>query len=114
MSLQILLREVLQISLGESDIRLHCHFLFVVGYSHGLTQVPGPASDFDALAEVLCEVGCVEDLILDWFAAIDGEAVRDLGLGGFLLCGFLFDFGLFGGCLGLGLFCGHGIINYYK
>jgi hypothetical protein len=37
--------------------------------------VAGPASNFYALAEVLCEVGGVEDLIFDWLAAVDGKAV---------------------------------------
>jgi hypothetical protein len=37
--------------------------------------VAGPSSDFYALAQVLCEVSGVEDLIFDWLAAVDGEAV---------------------------------------
>jgi len=34
-----------------------------------------PSSDFYALTQVLCEVGGVEDFILDWLGTIDGEAV---------------------------------------
>jgi hypothetical protein len=108
-SFQIFFGQVLQISLGEGDVGADGHFLFVVAHLHGLAEVAGPAADFDALAEVLCEVGGVEDLILDGLAAIDGEAVRDFGLSGLLLGCLLLDLGLLWDGLGLSLFCGHGI-----
>jgi hypothetical protein len=62
--------------------------------------VPGAAADLDPGAQELCEVGSVEDLVLDGLGTVDGEGVGDLGLGVLLLG----DLGSLG-CLRL--LCGH-------
>jgi hypothetical protein len=106
-SLQILFGQVLKVTLGKGDISAKGDFLLVVAYLDGLSEVTGSASDFDALAEVLCEVSSVEDFIFDWFGAIDSETASNFGLNCFLFSGFFLDFSLFGHGCGGGLFCGH-------
>jgi hypothetical protein len=69
--------------------------------------VSGAASDFYVLAEILCEGSGVEDLILDWLGAIDGEAANNFCFIGLFLDRLLLRLWFFGNALGLGLFCGH-------
>ena len=67
----------------------------------------GAASNFYVLAEILCEGGGVEDLILDWLGAIDGEAANNFCLISLFLDRLLLHLCLLGNALRLGLFCGH-------
>ncbi len=109
MLLQVLLSQVLQVPLRKADVSLHTHTLVVTVYLHTLAQVSSPAADLDAGSEEFCEVGSIEDLVLDGLGAVDGEGVRDLGISGL----FLDSLGLrSSGEGGLGLFCGHWIIDY--
>ena len=100
MLLQVLLGQVLQVALRKTDIGLDTHALIITGDLHALAQVASSASDLDAGSEELSEVGGVEDLVLDGLGAVNGEGVRDLGVG----VGGLGDFGSLGD---LGLLCGH-------
>jgi len=74
-SFEVLLRQIFKISLRECNVGLNCDFLIVVAHSHRFAQMSSPSSDFYALAEVLGEVGGIEDFIFDWLGAINGEAV---------------------------------------
>ena len=98
--LEVLLGEVLEVSLGEADVGLDSDALVVGVDLHALSEVSGSAADLDAGSEELSEVAGVEDLVLDGLGAVDGEGVRDLGISVLLLgdLGSLGDFGLL---------CGH-------
>ena len=71
--LQILLGEVLEVSLGEGDGNADDDPLVLAGDLDGLPEFAGLAVDFYPLLEELCEVGGVENLVLDGFGAVDHE-----------------------------------------
>jgi hypothetical protein len=73
--LQVLLGEVLQVALGKTDVGLDADSLVVTVHLHVLAEVAGPAADLDACSEEFCEVGSVEDFVLDGLGAVDGEGV---------------------------------------
>jgi hypothetical protein len=73
--LQVLLGQVLQVALGETDIGLDADALIITGDLNTLSEVASSASDLDAGSEELCEVGSVEDLVLDGLGAVNGEGV---------------------------------------
>lgn len=108
-SFEVFLGEVLQVSLGKGNIGLDGDFLVVAVDSHLLSKLAGFSVDFDSVFEELCEVGGVEDLVLDRLGTVDHEGSGDL------------SFCFLGSSLfGLGfssdgsLFCGHEIyILYY-
>ena len=106
MPLEIFFGEVLEVSLGKGHVCFDGDFLFVVIHLQEVSQFASFAVDFYALLEVLCEVGSVEDLILDGLGAVDGEVAGDFGLVA-VLFGVFFDFGFFGNSLAGCLFCGH-------
>jgi hypothetical protein len=101
---QIFFSQILKVSLGKVDISLNSDSLVVAVYLHVFSEMAGSACDFDASSEELGKVSGIEDFILNWLGAIDGERVRNLGLS-MLFLGNL-DFGLFGESR-LSLFCGH-------
>ena len=105
--LEVLLGEVLEVSFGEVGVSLDGDSLVITVHADHISQTAGPACHLDAGSQEFCEVGGVEDLVLDGFGAIDGEGVGDLGLNGLLLEGL--GLGHLGEG-GLGLFCGHYII----
>jgi hypothetical protein len=105
-TLQVLLSQILQVSLRKSNIHLHVHLLVVVSHLHRLPQVTSLAVDLNSLPQVFGEVGCVEDFILDRLGAVDSEGADHLSLS--LLLDFLLDLSsLLGDGLRLSLFCGH-------
>ena len=65
MLLEVLLGEVLEVSLGEADVGLDSDALVVSVHLHTLSEVAGSAADLDAGSEELSEVAGVEDLVLD-------------------------------------------------
>jgi hypothetical protein len=73
--LQVLLRQVLQVPLRKTNVGLDTHTLVVTVHLHTLSQVTSPAANLDAGSEEFCEVGGVEDLVLDGLGAVDGEGV---------------------------------------
>lgn len=110
-SFEILLGEVLQVSLGKSNIGLNSYLLVVTVYLHLLSQLAGFAVNFYPVFQELCEVGGVEDLILDGLGAVNHESSGDFGLSFLGNSFFGFD--------GLSidshwcLFCGHHNIYFY-
>ena len=109
MPLEVLLSEVLEVSLGEGDCHVDGDFLFIGLDQDGLAELAGFAVDFYPLLEELGEVGGVENLVLDGFGAVDHERFGDLGLS--FLLGVLLDLGFLGSNLASTLFCGH--LNIY-
>jgi hypothetical protein len=103
--LEVLLGEVLEVSLGEGDVGLDGDFLVVAAHLDLLSQFAGFAVDFDSVLQELGEVGCVEDLVLDGLGAVDDEGSGDLGLS--FLGGSLSGLGGGGVDLSLSLFRGH-------
>ena len=103
--LEVLLGEVLEVSLGEGDVGLDGDLLVVAANLDLLAEFAGFAVDFDSVLEELSEVGGVEDLILDGLGAVNDKSSGDLGLS--------FLGGSFSGLGGGGvdfdwcLFCGH-------
>ena len=108
-SFEILLGEVLEVSFGKGDISLNGDFLVVAVDSDLVSQFAGFSVDFDSVSEELCEVGSVEDLILDGLGAVNDEGSSDLGL--VFLGGTFLSFLTF--YLYLSLFCGHHNIYFY-
>ena len=101
--LQVLLGEVLQVSLGEGDVGGEGDLGLLPLHGELLAEVAGLASDLDALLEVLLEVSAVHDTILDGVGAVNEELdlvllakllqtlalTLELLLAGLLGCGFL-------------------------
>ena len=100
--LEVLLGEVLEVALRETDVGLDSDAPVVRVHLHALSEVASATADLDAGSEELSEVAGVEDLVLDGLGAVDGEGVRDLGII-VLLLGDLSSLG------DLGLLCGHNI-----
>jgi hypothetical protein len=104
--LQVLLREVLKVPLGEGDGRGEDDLVLVPGEAHVAAEVLGLAAHLDPLLEVGLEVGAVHDAVLDGVRAVDGELERGLlaaDLGEAALATERLLSGL-GGLLGRGLF----------
>ena len=71
--LQVLLGEVLQVSLGEGDVGGEGDLCLLPLHGELLAEVAGLASNLDALLEVLLEVSAVHDTILDGVGAVNEE-----------------------------------------
>ena len=71
--LQVLLGEVLQVSLGEGDVGGEGDLSLLPLHGELLAEVAGLASNLDALLEVLLEVSAVHDTILDGVGAVNEE-----------------------------------------
>merc|ERR1719510_1966327 len=109
--LQILLREVLQVSLGEGDVRGEGQLGLLSLHGELLTKVAGLAGNLDALLEVFLEISAVHDSILHWVSAVNEEL--DLVLLPELLHTFTLPLQLLlPGLLGGGLLCCW--CHYYK
>jgi hypothetical protein len=88
--LEVLLGQVLKISLGEGDIGVDVDDFVGVGDLDAVTQFTDLSVNLDSLSEELSEVAGVEDLVLNGSGAVDGEVVVAGfgGLGGWHFCGF--------------------------
>ena len=73
MPLEVLLCEVLEVSLGEGHCHIDGDLLFLGADLDSLAELAGFAVDFYPLLEELCEVCGVENLVLDGFGAVDHE-----------------------------------------
>ena len=71
--LQILLGEVLEISLGEGDVGGEYQLGLLPVKNDLLAEVLGLAGNLDALMKVFLEVPAVHDAVLDGVSAVDGE-----------------------------------------
>ena len=101
--LQVLLGEVLEISLGEGDIGGEGNLGLLPLHGELLAEVAGLSSDLDALLEILLKVSTVHDAILNGVGAVNEELnlvllakllqtlalTLELLLAGLLGCGFL-------------------------
>ena len=76
--LEVLLGQVLQVSLAEGDAGLNDDIVGVLGHGHGGAEVAGLAVNLDVLLEVVFEVAQNDDVVLDGELAVDGELVADL------------------------------------
>ena len=86
--LEVLLCQVFQVSLWESNVGWNGDLAWVAGHGHVISEVSNLVFDFDSGSKELSEVGGVEDLILDWLGAVNGEGVADfLFLGNFFTHG---------------------------
>ena len=81
--LQVLLGEVLEISLGERKLGSDVNLGLVTGDGNLLTEVAGLAVDLDSIVEELLEGRNIEYFVLNRGGTIDGE------LGNGLLAGLL-------------------------
>ena len=100
MFLQVLLGQVLQVSLRKRHIAAHVNLLLVAGDLDGLAESADTTSDLDACSEELSKEVGIEDLVFDGFGAVDSEGSSSLlGL----------SLSLLGNTLGthLSLLCGH-------
>jgi hypothetical protein len=86
--LEVLLGQVLQVSLWEWDAGWDGDFCGIWGNGDLVSQVSNLILDFDSCSQEFGEVGGVENLILNWLWAVNGEAVAD-----FLLLGDFFTHG---------------------
>ena len=77
--LEVLLGQVLEVSLGEGDLSLDDEGVLVLGNSDGLAEVSDHAINLDVLGEVGLKVVEHENVVLDWVLA-----VNDVLVGGFL------------------------------
>merc|ERR1719412_3008924 len=71
--LQILLGEVLQVSLGEGDVRSEGQLGLLSLHGELLAKVAGLAGNLDALLEIFLEISAVHDSILHWVSAVNKE-----------------------------------------
>lgn len=74
--LQVTLRQVLQLTLGEAKLgRGRDSQLCAVAGDHntGVSELTGLSGDLDALMEVLLEVSNIQDAIIDRLCAINDE-----------------------------------------
>lgn len=78
---EVLLGEVLEVSLRKGDVGLDSDLLVVAVDLHLLSEFAGLSVDLDPVPQELGEVGCVEDLILNWLGTVNHESPSDLGLG---------------------------------
>ena len=86
--LEVLLGQVLQVSLWECDVGWDVNLWGFGSNSDVISQVSDLACDFDSSSQEFGEVGGVEDLIFDWLWAVNWEVVAD-----FLLLGDSFTHG---------------------
>jgi len=73
--LQVLLRQVLQVPLGEGTLRSDADLVFLAGDGDSATEDPSLSIDLDAVVEELLEGGNVHNLIFHGLAAVDGEGL---------------------------------------
>ena len=71
--LEILLCEVLKVSLGEGNLRSNSDLLVSVRDSQILSEISGGTSNLDLGLEELSEVGNDEDLVFNGLGAINAE-----------------------------------------
>ena len=71
--LQVLLGEVLQVSLGEGDVGGEGNLGLLPLHGELLAKVAGLAGNLDALLKVLLEVSAVQDSILGGVGAVNKE-----------------------------------------
>lgn len=83
--LQVLLGQVLQVSLWKGNAGSNWHLAGVAWHVDLVSKVSDLALDFDSSSQVLSEVVGVENLILDGLGTVNGEVVADF----FLLGNFL-------------------------
>jgi len=76
--LEVLLCEVLKVSLGEGDLGVNGDLLVVVGDGQVFAEVTSGTSNLDLGLEEFSEVGNDEDLIFNWLSAVDVESEVDL------------------------------------
>ena len=76
--LEVLLGQVLEVSLGEGDLGLNDDCVLVLGNSDGLAEVADLAVDLDFLGKVGFEVVKYEDVVFDWVLAVDHISVAGL------------------------------------
>merc|ERR1719219_2103264 len=109
--LQILLGEVLQVSLGEGDVGGEGQLGLLSLHGKLLAKVAGLAGNLDAILEIFLEISAVHDSILDWVSTVNEEL--DLVLLPELLHTFTLPLQLLlPGLLGGGLLCCW--CHYYK
>merc|ERR1712020_172747 len=71
--LQVSLGQVLQVSLGESDVTADDQVALGGVDLNLLAQVANLAFDLDVLGQVLVEAGNIENAIVNWRLAVDGK-----------------------------------------
>lgn len=71
--LEVLLGQVLQVSLGERKLSSDDDLGLVTGNGDLGAEITGFAVDLDSVVKELLEGGRVEDLVLHWLPAVDGE-----------------------------------------
>merc|ERR1719461_1783400 len=71
--LQILLGEVLQVSLGEGDVGGEGQLGLLSLHGELLAKVAGLAGNLDAIQEVFLEISAVHDSVLNWVSAVNEE-----------------------------------------
>merc|ERR1719154_71621 len=76
--LQILLRQVLEISLGECNVGSHNQLGFGSLNSDVVAEVSSFTIDLDPVMKVLLEVSGVHDAILDGLSAVEDKLVLNL------------------------------------
>jgi len=77
-SLQVLLRQVFEVSLGEVDVRSNVDLGLVGGDRDVLAEVSDLSVDLDLLLEELLELGDGHDVVLNWVVAVDVEGSDSL------------------------------------
>ena len=93
--LEVLLGQVLEVSLGEVDVGGDDDVVLVLANGDGAAEVTKLSVNLDSLGEEICEIIEDDDVILDGKGAVDGELVHGL-LGLASLSSFLLD--SFGHC----------------
>lgn len=71
--LQVLLGQVLQVSLGEWKFSSDVNLSLLTGDLDLGAKVASLAVDLDAVVQVLLESSSIEDLVFDWLPAVNGE-----------------------------------------
>ena len=75
MLLEVLLGQVLEISLGEGDLGLNDKGVSVLGDGDVLSEVSSLSVNLDVLGEVGFEVSKNENVVFNGILAVDGELV---------------------------------------
>ena len=76
--LEVLLREVLEVALGEGILRGNHDLGLVLPHSHGIAEGPSLAVDLDALLEELLKVAHIKDAVSLGGGAVEHKLVRRL------------------------------------
>ena len=78
--LEVLLGQILEVSLGEGNLALNDSGVFVLANGDNLAKVGLLTLNLDVVNEPLDEVSENENVVLNWVSALDDESV------GWLLC----------------------------